>query len=517
MEENIREVTTEATLKKKTKLRKELNLFDIIFYTVTAIVGLDALGVISSYGGQVLTWLLISAVIFFLPYGLLTAELGSTFTQEGGPYEWCKLAYGRFFGALGAMFYWIATPLWMGGTLSVTAIAAIKTFWFGSPNYQFGGNNITDALIEILIALVFIWSMAWCTIMSLHFGKQVSRLGAYVKLILFIVLTALAVLFAFSGHSTSQHLSFTDLAPHDVGLIMSGILPLLTFIWVGFELQNSAGEEMYSPRRDVPRSLIRAGIISVIAYAIPIAIILFALPKDQLSNVGGFLQTFQSVVGVLPHPVAVSFGWVIALSVVFALASSGATWIIGSDRTYAIAMLDRTGPVLLGRFSKKYGTPITVNILTGITATVAMTTSILITASSSGKIETLFALVLGFTISTGLLCYLFIFPAYLILRYKHPHIPRPYTVPGGMVGAWIVTLLSTGGCALAVYFILIPTDAVIIGNNVDRLTYELTQFTPLGIMILLTVMFYVWGQREPENKDVEITLNLSVKDADIRE
>src|SRR5712692_7651583 len=129
MDTSIREVTTSATLEEKKKLKKEFKLFDMIFITVAAIIGIDTLGAVSSNGAQALTWLLISAVTFLIPYGLLTAELGSTFTQEGGVYEWCKLAGGRYFAALGAMLYWISNPLWVGGSLSVGAIAAIKLLW----------------------------------------------------------------------------------------------------------------------------------------------------------------------------------------------------------------------------------------------------------------------------------------------------------------------------------------------------------------------------------------------------
>src|SRR6266704_5058464 len=153
---SIREVSSEATLEEKRKLRKEFKIFDMIFITIAAVIGIDTLGAASSSGAQFLTWLLISAVTFLLPYGLLTAELGSTFTQEGGVYEWCKLAGGRYFAALGAILYWISNPLWVGGTLSVTAIAAIKTFWFLNPNYTFGGSKITDAIVEMIIALLFI-------------------------------------------------------------------------------------------------------------------------------------------------------------------------------------------------------------------------------------------------------------------------------------------------------------------------------------------------------------------------
>src|SRR5258708_34605997 len=118
MDTSIREVTTEATLREKKKLRKEFRIFDMIFITIAAIVGIDTLGAVTSSGGQALTWLLISAITFLIPYGLLTAELGSTFSQEGGVYEWCKMAGGRFFASLAAMLYWISNPLWVGGTLA---------------------------------------------------------------------------------------------------------------------------------------------------------------------------------------------------------------------------------------------------------------------------------------------------------------------------------------------------------------------------------------------------------------
>jgi amino acid transporter len=511
---SIREVTSQAMIEEKKKLRKEFSLFDMMFVTIAAIVGIDTLGAVSSNGGQALTWLLISAITFFIPYGLLTAELGSTFTQEGGVYEWCKLAGGRFFASLAAMLYWISNPLWVGGTLAITAIAAIKTFWFGDPNYHFGGSVGIDAAVEIFIALVFIWGTTWCAILSLRVGKWLSVVGSYAKFSLFAVFIILALLFFFGGHSTGDHLAFADLAPSgNASIIFSAVIPVLIFNWVGFELQNGAGEEMKNARRDVPRSIIRAGIAAVIGYAIPISVILFTLPKDQLSNAGGFLKAFQVVATSLPGGLATFLGWVVALAVVIALASSGGTWIIGADRTYAIAALDRNAPALLGRFSGKYGTPIAVNTMSGITATIAMVAAILVNSFgvSGSSITTLFTLVIGFVISTTTLSYLFIFPAYLILRFKYPNVQRPYKVPGGIVGAVIVTILPLAYAFIASYFILIPTDSTVASNNVSRSTYELTQFIPLAIILVLTVFFFVWGQLEKRNKDVVVEVNLEAE------
>jgi amino acid transporter len=203
-------------------------------------------------------------------------------------------------------------------------------------------------------------------------------------------------------------------------------------------------------------------------------------------------------------PLATPMGWLVAIAFVFGLASSGGSWVIGADRTYAIASLDRTAPSIFGRFSGKYGTPIFVNTMTGIVGSIAMIAAVVITAFGSGSIVLLFGLVLGFVISTTTLSYLFIFPSYLILRYKYPNVRRPYKVPGGMLGAWIVCLLPLAYAAVASYFILWPTDATVTGNGVTRFTYEMTQFVPLAIIVLLTTVFYIWGHAEKHNEDVVV-------------
>ena len=495
--------TTSAALAEKKKLQKSFRLSDMIFYTVATLLGLDTLGAVSSQGGQVLPWLIISAITFLVPYALLVSELGTTFPQEGGPYEWCKLAGGRFYAALASMLYWISNPLWLGGTLSVTAIAAIKSLWFNDPKFLLGGTKTSDAIIELGIALLFIWGTVYFAILSLRVGKWLCVFGSYIKLALLAVFVALALVFFFGGHATGKHLGVTDVLPTgDWGLILSAILPVLIFNWVGFEVQNGATEEMHDPQRDIPRSLLVAGSIAVIAYIVPIAIILFTLSKDQLSNASGFVQAFKVVSNAVPGPLGAALGWIIAIGVIISLASSGGSWVIGADRSYAVAALDRAAHVILGRFSARYGTPIAVNIFSGVAATIAMSVAILINSFGTGSISALFSIVLGFAIVTTTLSYLFIFPAFLILRYKYPDVERPYRAPGGVLGAWIITILTFGYAAIASYYILIPSDSTVSSVGVSRFTYEATEFGALAVILLLTVVFYVWGHREKRNKDV---------------
>ena len=118
------EQTTQLALEEKSKLVKSLRRLDMVGFTVCALVGLDTLGTVASNGAQGFTWLIFLAVFFVLPYALAMAEVGSAFTQEGGPYEWAKMAFGRFQGAIAAVLYWVTNPLWVGGSLAFLATEA---------------------------------------------------------------------------------------------------------------------------------------------------------------------------------------------------------------------------------------------------------------------------------------------------------------------------------------------------------------------------------------------------------
>lgn len=496
MEISPDEVTTQVMYEEKKKLRKVFRRFDMVVYTVTAIISLNALGAFSAYGAQAFTWLFISAVTFFLPYGLLVAELGSSFPQEGGVYEWCKLAGGRLYAAFAATLYWIFAPLFLGGAFVFGIIAAIKTFWFGNTDYLFGGHLLTDALIEIAIAVIIIWGVTSGSIISLRRGKWIATVGFCAKLALLILFLVLATVFMASGAGKGAHSGFADLVPANWDLVVSGILPVLIFLWLGLETPSSAAEEMVDAQRDVPRAILRAGVIVVILYSLFLLAILIALPGSQLSAVGGFFNAFRVVNSVLPAPFAIGLGWIVAVGFVTSQFATGVTVLIALSRTYAIAVLDGAAPMRLGSFSRRHGTPFAASLFVGLLATATLVAAILVAASGSETINAIFTQALGVGILTLILAYLLIFPAFLVLRYKYPTVPRRYRVPGGMVGAWIVTLLPMTYAGVACFFLLIPGDAYLKINHLNRLTFELTQFAPLVGIALFTIALFLLGQRD---------------------
>ena len=485
---------TAAAGEERKKLRRSVGRLDTAFMMLAAIIVLDTLGAVSSYGAQSFTWLIVMIVFFLVPYGLLTAELGTTFPEEGGPYVWTKLAFGRAAAAVVAVMYWVDNPIWLAGTLSITAMATFSTFFV----------NLSLPW-EYVFGLLFVWAGIASVIMALKFGKWVATIGALVRVFLlaFFTLTVLIYAAKYGVHGLGGG------AFKPTFVVFLAATPILIFNLEGFELPSNAAEELKNPAKDVPFAVLRSGIATVLFYGLPVLAILLVLPPAQLSNVDGFVDAVKTVFIVYGGHVA-SSGTVLtgagkvladiaAIGVIFGLLSSGVVWLIGSDRTQAVAGFDGAAPRVLGHFSKRFGTPIAVNLLSGVVATGVLILTLTLT---SGNSEKYFSTTLALVISMVTITYVLIFPAVIRLRYKYPDAVRPYRIPGGTIGLWVVGILTTAWAAFTTLALLYPgigtahpDQSLPAGFAGERGAYERSQLIPLGVMIIVGLIFYALGRR----------------------
>ena len=77
--------TTAAAAIERQKLQRHFGRFDILFFLICTIVGVDTIATVAQGGGQAFSCMMIFAVVFFVPQALLFAELGAAFPMEGGP------------------------------------------------------------------------------------------------------------------------------------------------------------------------------------------------------------------------------------------------------------------------------------------------------------------------------------------------------------------------------------------------------------------------------------------------
>ena len=69
---------------------KTLGRKDMVLFTVSAILLLDTVAASASIGVASLFWWVAAGLIFFLPFGLVCAEMGCAYPEQGGIYAWVR-------------------------------------------------------------------------------------------------------------------------------------------------------------------------------------------------------------------------------------------------------------------------------------------------------------------------------------------------------------------------------------------------------------------------------------------
>jgi len=380
------------------------------------------------------------------------------------------------------VLYWVTNPLWVGGSLAFTAVAA----W--SANISKIGNGTAG---DYAFCLAFIWISITVAIISLRYGKWIPNAGAILRAVVLGLFSLTMIVYGakhgfshFQGHFSPSRAVFFAL------------VPVLLFNYVGFELQNGAAEEMENPQRDVPISILRSGIVGVLMYVVPVFCILIVLPADKVTNIGGFIDAvtvaFHGVYGGAAHGLLIFM----TLCFIAALVTSGAVWMIGSDRIQAVAAYDGAFFPFFGVFNKRLGTPVRVNVMSGVVSSIFCIAAL---AWFNAGANATFYVVLTIAISTTLISYLWIFPTALKLRYLYPGVHRPYVHPFGKVGIWVSTLLVMFWIALGSFEAVLPGVLErMFGLSYDfkgtwgvtRAKYEAYTFGTLAIFLVFALLGY---------------------------
>jgi amino acid transporter len=482
--------TGHAIDRERDKLKTSLRRIDLVFMTLAALIAIDTIAVTAAVGGgQTLVWLVVLIVVYLVPYGMIVSELGSAFPYEGGPYVWPRLAFGRLAGAYTATFYWMSNPVWVGSTVAAVVVAAVNSLIVPSSPLGTWGS--------IAVGLGVVWA---CTVLSwieLRWGKWAGAIGTVVRLLTLAIFLALVVVFLVREGKPAGTVTVSDLKPTIVGFL--AVIGLLQFLFVGFELTSGAAEEMSNPQKDVPKMIVRSGLIASLVTGSMILGVLLVMPGDALSKVAGFTDAYASVASVLGGA-STAFNYLVAALVILTAISTGTVWQQDTVRVQAVAALDGAAPLWMGRFSKE-GTPVAMNILSTLIGSAFVVVVFLV---ARGSLETFFAVTIAVTISLTAMMYLLIFPSIIALRRKFPDRARPFRVPGGALGMWLCVIGAEAIIVITTITLLWPglLDNML-GQSYDitmmwgvtRGYFETVTLSIVGFFFLVTVSFWLWGKR----------------------
>jgi amino acid transporter len=424
------------------RFERVLGRVDLVLFNVSAILTVDTLAAAASTGVSWFTWWSILLLCFFIPYGLISAELGAGWPDEGGLYVWVSEALGHRAGAMAAWLYWVNNAFWIPSVYLVFAATFAAMFLEG-----------TSTKIETSIAIFLTWLTIGIGIVRLRVSKWIPSTAAVVKSSIFISLGCLGLARLFAGRPAANEFELSGLIPAWGDSVI--FLPVLLYNTLGFELASSAGDEMKNPRLDVPRAVLLAGIVISFLYGMATLGILLSVPLADLNLVTGTwdaLKVLGQQWGTASELVVLLLG----IGFLYACIGNIVTWSLGTNRVAAAAAEAGTLPHFLGKLHPKYQTPYMAFLALGVVSTLLMLGNATLSRGSSQ----LFWLTFRLSGICFLLSYLLMFPAFLVLRYRQPDRPRSYRAPGGTIAAWAATVLCTFFIGAGTVLFFVPSSSV---------------------------------------------------------
>ncbi|WP_019531687.1 APC family permease [Dasania marina] len=405
---------------------KSLRLRDLTLFTVSAILLLDTLAAAAAVGASSIFWWLFLGIIFFIPFGLISAEMGTTYPEQGGIYAWVRDSFGGRWASRATWGYWVNTALWNPAIFILFAAVFSQLF-------------IPDLALkwQIVLGIALSWIAVAINIITLEVGKWIPNIGAILKVVIFIAVIVGGLAYS-QDHGMANQITFETLKPN-WGEGMQYI-PVIIYGMLGFELMCAGSDEIHEPAKNVPKAVLFSGLIIISLYTLGTAAILVAIPAQEINLVEGLMNTLYLFFGGSVWGDA--FALCLGVAALFTFFSNGVTWSLGCNRAIAEAANEGEFPAFLGYEHKVLGTPVGAAITMGCVSTCVLVLYGLMAGSS----EDLFWSLFSFSAVIALLPYIGMMLAFIKMRVSDGDRPRPFKVAGGMAIA--------GLCACSCIFVL---------------------------------------------------------------
>jgi amino acid transporter len=323
-------------------LKRTLGLTDLVLLGTVAIVNVNVVPPVGGFGRTTLLLWVLAWLAFFVPEAVAVLALSKRYPGEGGIYLWCRNHFGDLHGFVAGWCYWTNSLFYV--PVLLVYIAGVAAFAGGS---RWVG-LVDDKWFVASVAFGWLAFITAANIRGLSVGKWINNIGGAGG-VLTVVLVALAAAVA-RARGTAVTPPLVDGSPAD----MAGALGVMCFAFIGIELASTMADEIRSPERDVPRSVVITGLIALIAYLLVADALLVLVPAGELGAIQGVMQAVQQGAD------AAGAAWLVApIAIVMAISVGGSAsaWFAGPSRIPFVAGLDRALPEALGRLHPKWGSP----------------------------------------------------------------------------------------------------------------------------------------------------------------
>jgi amino acid transporter len=340
--------------------------------------------------------------IFAAMIVLCFAEVGSRFTQTGGPYLYAREAFGPTTGFTIGWFIWIARIAAFAANTSIM-LSYVALFW-----PAVGGGPVRAAVVSGIA--VTVTTINLLGVRDVALVTNVLTVGKLVPLTLLIV----------AGFFFLDPGNFV-LGPVPAPAALSGAMMLLVYAYTGFEMAVVPAGEIQDPRRNLPVAiLIAIGVVALFYILIQIVCI---------GTLPGLAQSDRPLADAARQFLGPLGGMIISAGAVISVAGNLNIVMLSASRI-PFAMAERGEmPRFLAAVNRRFRTPHAAILLTAFLMAALTLSGTFLYAVTMSTIARL--CIYGTTCA-----------ALPVLRRRASAPPSAFRVPGGLAVSIAVLLLT---------------------------------------------------------------------------
>lgn len=371
--------------------------------------------------GAMLAFLAGGVAVIFV--GFTYAELAAAMPQAGGEHVYSH----RALGPLAAFVCTWAILLGYTSVVAFEAVALPTVIEYLVPGFARGRLwTVAGWDVKLTWVLTGVFAAMVMTVINIIGIRTAARLQLLVTVVILLVGLTLAGGALGSGSLANMQPYFD----HGVAGIL-GVLVMVPFMFVGFDVIPQSAEETDMPFRDIGTTLMLSIIVAIAWYCLIIWAVSGSLDAAQRN--AATLPTADAAVAVLGG------SWAGKLAVIGGIAGILTSWnafLVGGSR--ALFAMARAGqlPAAFGRLHPRFNTPHNAILLIG---------AISVIAPLFGRPAMVWLVNAG---GLGIVvAYAFVALSFIVLRYREPQMARPYAVRRWRLTGFAALVLSLAlGC-----------------------------------------------------------------------
>ncbi|WP_042704308.1 amino acid permease [Methanobrevibacter arboriphilus] len=458
----------------------KMGLMGFVLVTLASLMSIRNFPTMGLVQWELVTFAIIAIIMYLIPASLTSAELATTWPKTGGVYVWIKEAFGQRWGFVGVWLQWFQMTI---GFISILAFIA-ATF-----SYAINPALANNKLYEFAVIVIVWWAFTFINLRGLKTYTKINSLFVAIGVLIpAAVLIIGGLVYVMSGHPVlfTLHPTLTDFIPDFTKIDNIVLLVTFVFLFIGVEMTAVHSKEIKKVQVNYPLGLLIAGIVLAIMSVIGALIIGLLVSPSNLNLLAGIMQGFEVIFGN---------GWVttiIALMITIGAIGEASSWILGPVRGILVTAKDGNLPKILQKENKN-GMPVNMMFLQAIIVTFWGAVYVLLPGGVNSSFWILFAL----TTLVYIVMYLLMYGALIKLRYSKANVKRPFKIPGGKIGVWIVG--GWGFIAMILLFILaLFPPSQITGSGLT--TPEYVAILLGGTIIITIIPIIIHALRKPNWK-----------------